>query len=79
VAIGTIASLRGSGFGFIARDDGGSDGDAVFFQRSAVGGDGFDRLRAGQRVRFDLESGSGDPALRRAINVEPVGEDPWWD
>ena len=78
MATGTIVSLRDRGFGFIARDKGGPRTEALFFHRSAVGGNGFDRLREGQRVRFDVEPDPRDPARPRAVNVEPTGGDPAW-
>ena len=72
---GTITSLRpggrSGGYGFIA-----SDGLArpwrLIFRRSAVAGDGFDRLRAGQRVTFDQVPLPGDPSRRHAVGVTPL-------
>jgi CspA family cold shock protein len=69
---GTIASIRDRGFGFIARDGEGGGAD-LFFHSSAVGGDGFDALRQGQRVSFDEEPDPRDPTRRRAVNVQPAG------
>ena len=73
MATGIIRSIRDRGFGFIARDEGGPRTDELFFHRSAVDGDGFDRLREGQRVGFDVEPDPRDPSRRRAVNVRPVG------
>ena len=53
---GTITDLRFGGFGFIA----------------AVAGDGFDRLRVGQRIRFDQVPVPGDPSRRHAVRVVPL-------
>ncbi len=69
MATGTIRSLRDRGFGFIARDGGGPRTDEVFFHRSAVDNDGFDRLEEGQRVSFDVEPDPRDPSRRRAVHV----------
>ena len=71
MAIGIIKSLRDRGFGFIARDQQGPRTDALFFHRSAVEGDGFDGLREGQRVSFDVAPDPRDPTRRRAVNVRP--------
>lgn len=42
------------GFGFIARET----GDDVFVHFSSIRGDGFKSLRDGDKVEFDLVSGS---------------------
>ncbi len=69
MATGIIRSLRDRGFGFIARDEGGPRTDKLFFHRSAVENDGFDRLQEGQRVSFDVEPDPRDPSRRRAVHV----------
>ena len=51
------------GFGFISREDG-SD---VFVHFSAIQGDGFKTLEAGQAVTFDVEDSDRGP---QAVNVE---------
>ena len=66
---GTIKSMRDKGFGFIAPDGAAERGEDVFFHRSAVDGDGFDLLREGQRVGFDIEPDPRDPSRKRAVNV----------
>ena len=78
MATGTIASLRDRGFGdrgfgFVAADAGRAD-ETLFFHRSAVAGDGVDRLRAGQRVRFDREPDPRDPTRQRAVRVTPLAD-----
>jgi CspA family cold shock protein len=72
MASGTITTLRDRGFGFIARD-GTAGGTDLFFHRSAVKDDGFDRLRSGQRVSFDEEPDPRDRSRQRAVNVQPAG------
>jgi cold shock protein len=74
MATGTIASVRDKGFGFIA-SDGATGAQDLFFHRTAVHADGFDRLRVGQRVRYDDEADPRDPSRRRAVNVELVDAD----
>jgi CspA family cold shock protein len=73
---GTIVSLRDRGFGFVA-PDGGPPNQDLFFHRSAVADDGFDRLREGERISFDQEADPRDPSRQRAVRVAPVAdEDP---
>jgi CspA family cold shock protein len=63
MATGTIKKLvRERGFGFIQAQDGGE----IFFHRSALQGDAFDRLAEGQTVEFDVEKGPKGP---RATNM----------
>ena len=69
MATGIIRSIRDRGFGFIARDEGGPRTDELFFHRSAVENDSFDRLQEGQRVSFDVEPDPRDPSRRRAVHV----------
>jgi|SoiMethySBSTD1v2_1073268.scaffolds.fasta_scaffold5011737_1 cold shock protein len=73
MATGTIASLRDKGFGFIAPDGAGSRGD-LFFHRSAMADDSFERLVEGQRVSFDEEPDPRDATRRRAVNVRRLNE-----
>ena len=74
MATGTVASLRDKGFGFIAPDSAPANGD-IFFHRTGVLGDSFDRLIVGQRVSFDTEPDPRDASRRRAVNVRVAGED----
>jgi CspA family cold shock protein len=62
---GTIKTLTGKGFGFIA----GPDGQEYFFHQSACVGVPFDSLREGQAVTFDVGQGPKGP---RAENVKPA-------
>ena len=63
MANGTVKRLvRERGFGFIL----GQDGVEIFFHRSALQGDAFDRLAEGQAVEFDIEQGPKGP---RAANM----------
>lgn len=63
MATGTIKRLvRDRGFGFIL----GEDGAELFFHRSALQGEGFDALREGQSVEFEVEQASKGP---RAANM----------
>jgi cold shock CspA family protein len=65
---GTITDLRYGGFGFIASDACGRPWALIFCLVAVVDG-GFDRLRVGQRVRFDQEAIPGDPSRRHAVRV----------
>jgi len=54
---GRIASLIAEeGYGFIDA----SDGTEVYFHRNAVKGEGFDKLAAGDEVRFAIHPGEGE-------------------
>ncbi|CAA9547735.1 MAG: hypothetical protein AVDCRST_MAG59-1427 [uncultured Thermomicrobiales bacterium] len=69
---GTIKTMRDNGFGFITPDGAAARGEDVFFHRTAVDGDGFDLLREGQRVGFEVEPDPRDPSRKRAVNVRPA-------
>jgi CspA family cold shock protein len=71
MATGTVASLRDKGFGFIAPDSAPANGD-IFFHRTGVLDDSFDRLIVGQRVSFETEPDPRDASRRRAVNVHTV-------
>lgn len=60
---GTIKKLvPDRGFGFITAED----GQEYFFHRSAVSGDGgFDSLRGGETVQFDVEASPRGPRATR--------------
>jgi CspA family cold shock protein len=73
MATGTVASLRDKGFGFIAPDGAPAHGD-IFFHRTAVADDSFERLIVGERVSFDEEPDPRDSSRRRAVNVRSVAE-----
>ena len=63
MATGTVKRLvRDRGFGFIE----GADGTELFFHRSALRTGGFDDLKEGQAVEFEVERGEKGP---RAANV----------
>jgi cold shock protein len=62
---GTIKTLTGKGFGFIAT----ADGTEYFFHQSACSGVRFDELREGQPVTFEKGQGPKGP---RAENVRPA-------
>jgi CspA family cold shock protein len=75
MATGTIKSLLyDKGFGFIAPDGAPARGGDIFFHQSAVANHDFDRLREGQRVRFDEEPDPRNASRQRAVNVEPADE-----
>jgi len=54
--------IQGRGFGFIVAED----GKDVFFHRSALAGEGFDALKEGNSIEFDLERG---PKGLQAMNI----------
>lgn len=50
----------------------GTQGEEVFFHRSAVVNDGFDEIRQGQRVTFEIVQDPRNAGKRQAVNVAPV-------
>ena len=75
LATGTIKTIRDDkGFGFVSPDGSNSRND-VFFHHSAVENNGFDLLREGQRISFDVEPDPRDPSRQRAVHVSPVDDE----
>ena len=67
MAIGTVSRFdRSSGYGFITPAAG---GDQVFVRQAAIRGDG--RLRAGDRVSYNVESTANGS---QAIEVERLAQ-----
>ncbi len=56
------------GFGFICSEDGGED---IFAHFSAIAMDGYKSLKAGQKVRFEINDG---PKGKHAINIQAEEE-----
>ena len=46
--------------------------EEIFFHRTGVTGDAFDRLSNGQRVSFEIVRDERDTTKRRAVAVAPV-------
>jgi CspA family cold shock protein len=62
------------GFGFIAPEDGGKD---VFVPAASISASGIARLKAGQRVSFELEpDAKGPKAVKIVVLEEPPAEAP---
>lgn len=65
---GTVRWFNNSkGYGFLGRDDGGSD---VFVHYSAIMCDGYKSIREGETVTFDIVP--GDTGRPQAANVIPL-------
>jgi cold shock protein len=65
VALGTVKWFNsGKGFGFIARQDGGSD---VFVHYTAIRAEGYNALSEGDAVEFEIVEGPKGP---QAANVQ---------
>lgn len=70
MARGTVKKLVNErGFGFISTEEGGGD---VFFHHSVVEDGGFDTLREGQSVEYELEAGGSRGKGPRASKVRAV-------
>ncbi len=63
--MGSIKTLTGKGFGFIAPEDGSKD---IFFHATSLQDQSvrFDSLQVGQKVAFEIENSDKGP---KAINV----------
>ena len=69
MARGTIKALDAAGrYGFVAADGESAD---LYFQRDAVAANGFDALRVGQRVEFDVTPDPLKPDRLRAEQIRP--------
>ena len=74
MATGTIKSIQDQrGFGFISPDDA-PGSDDLFFHHTSVRDGGFEQLRVGQRVEFEMGSDPRNPGRSRANNVAPIEE-----
>jgi cold shock protein len=64
---GTVKWFNNSkGYGFIGRDDGGSD---IFLHYSAISSEGYKSLAEGDRVEFEIVQGPKGP---QAANVTKI-------
>ena len=64
---GTIKTLTGKGFGFIAREGEAKD---LFFHSNDLNGVSFTDLKAGDKVTFDVEEGPKGPAAKNVTLVQ---------
>lgn len=68
---GNIIALRfDRGFGFISPENRSPETGDVFFHSSSVVTGGFDELREGDAVEFEVEPDPRDPSRSRATNVK---------
>ena len=66
MAEGTVKWFNDAkGFGFIQQDN----GPDVFAHFSAISGDGFKSLAAGQRVQFDVIEGQKGPQAANIVKI----------
>ncbi|MFJ1895837.1 MULTISPECIES: cold-shock protein [unclassified Streptomyces] len=63
---GTVTSFDDKGSGYITPDDGGAQ---VFVHFSAVTATGFKTLEAGDRVSYDLHTGSKGPSAANVVKI----------
>ncbi len=64
---GTVKWFNGAkGFGFISRNDGGSD---VFVHFRSINGDGYKTLNEGDKVEFEVEQGPKGPSAKNVSVV----------
>jgi cold shock protein len=72
MANGTIKKLVSDrGFGFILAEGQDSTGKDLFFHRADVGGTGYDSLREGQKVTFDVgtDERRGTPKAVKVVSA----------
>lgn len=68
--VGHVAQLEPEkNYGFISVPGGGT----LYFHRNSVAGDGFDRLRDGERVEYEPGMSDKGPAARRVWRAEKPG------
>ena len=63
---GTIKTLTGKGYGFIAREGETKD---LFFHSKELVGVTFDELKSGDKVSFDVEQGEKGPSAKNVKRV----------
>ena len=63
---GTIKTLTGKGYGFIAREGETKD---LFFHSKDLVGVMFDELKSGDKVSFDVEQGEKGPSAKNVKRV----------
>ncbi len=67
---GTVKSFNNTkGYGFIGREN----GPDVFVHYSAIAGDGYRTLHAGDRVTFEIVQGPKGPQAANVVNVTGRG------
>ncbi len=73
MSTGTVKRIPNvKNYGFVVVE--GVPGEEVFFHRSDVAADGFDGLRQGQRVAFEVAHDPRNATKRQAVNVTPVDQ-----
>ncbi len=76
MATGKIIALRfDRGFGFISPENGSPASGDIFFHSSSVAAGGFDELREGDAVEFEVEQDPRDSSRSRATNVSVRAQD----
>jgi CspA family cold shock protein len=63
---GTIKTLTGKGFGFIAREGEAKD---LFFHSNDLNGVTFDELKVGDNVSFEIEEGEKGKSAKNVTRV----------
>lgn len=71
MAIGTVKRLPNvRNYAFVLPE--GTTGEEIFFHRTAVAEDGFDDLKQGQRVRFEIVPDPRNAAKQQAVKIAPA-------
>lgn len=72
MATGTVKRIPNvQNYAFVMPE--GAPGEEVFFHRTAVADDGFDEIRQGQRVTFEIVQDPRNAGKRQAVKVAPAG------